>query len=395
MISQAFAKSFVAKVYRQLSINVNIMNEKGIIIASSSPERVGTFHAAAYDMLQRRIPMIITDDMEHPLIGVIPPGLNLLLTEGSEPIGVVGVRGDPEALLPIAKMIKFAIESMLDFQDSTKFAFSNDSTENKLTQALFFETPQNAARIKKLAENRGARDGIARIAVMICVQSSYDSGVIISTLSAIYRQISCYDEQDILLLVDNQHAMLLKALPEQNSVVFEPYIDTCSHEISQTVAAHIGEAKAHELVIKYYCGMPQNSIQACGQIYAGLLWLRKYNPHTTKSTVYLRDYLLEYMVEHAPSDQLDPILRSYCDNIGNVIDAEMFKETGKALIASHMRPQAAAQMLFMHKNTIMSRLNKVRERIGIHPLTDVKDAVFFIILYHYLINDEKLQTLSL
>ena len=390
MISLAFAQSFVAKVHRQLSINVNIMNERGIIIASTSPERVGTFHAAAYDMLQRRVPMMVTDDNNKPLIGVVPPGLNLLLMEGAEPIGVVGVRGDPDTLMPIAKMIKFAIESMLDLQENSKFALSRDSTENKLTQALFFDTPQNPARIKKLAEDRGALDGVTRICVMICIDDSSDSGLAMSMLASVYKKLSCCEEQDILLLVDSQHAMLLKALPEQYRVLFEPYIDVCAQEINNAVAASLGEARAHEDVIKFYCGLPQESLQACGQIYNGLRWLRRYNPHSVKSTIFLRDFMLEYLIGHAVGEQLDSLLRSYCDSIGSVIDMGMLKETGKALIDSRMKPQAAAQRLFMHKNTIMARLNKVKEKLGLSPLADVKDSVFFIILYCYIISNEKM-----
>lgn len=48
MINSSFAQNFVNKVNRQLQHNVNIMNEKRIIIASSAPERIGDFHIIAY-----------------------------------------------------------------------------------------------------------------------------------------------------------------------------------------------------------------------------------------------------------------------------------------------------------------------------------------------------------
>ena len=47
MINQAFAEQFIRRIRSQTDYNINIMNEHGIIIASCSEERVGTFHATA------------------------------------------------------------------------------------------------------------------------------------------------------------------------------------------------------------------------------------------------------------------------------------------------------------------------------------------------------------
>ena len=48
MINQAFAEQFIRRIRSQTDYNINIMNEHGIIIASCSEERVGTFHATAF-----------------------------------------------------------------------------------------------------------------------------------------------------------------------------------------------------------------------------------------------------------------------------------------------------------------------------------------------------------
>ena len=62
MINQAFAEQFIRRIRSQTDYNINIMNEHGIIIASCSEERVGTFHATAFRMITNNISINVTED---------------------------------------------------------------------------------------------------------------------------------------------------------------------------------------------------------------------------------------------------------------------------------------------------------------------------------------------
>ena len=58
MFDVEIARKFIERLTTYTSYNVNIMNERGIIIASRNPERVGTFHEIAYDIITQNKPMI-------------------------------------------------------------------------------------------------------------------------------------------------------------------------------------------------------------------------------------------------------------------------------------------------------------------------------------------------
>ena len=90
MINQAFAEQFIRRIRSQTDYNINIMNEHGIIIASCSEERVGTFHATAFRMITNNISINVTEDLTEDLPGVTSPGVNLLLRENPIPVGVIG-----------------------------------------------------------------------------------------------------------------------------------------------------------------------------------------------------------------------------------------------------------------------------------------------------------------
>ena len=48
----ALAEKFVKKAKNYTKYNINIMDENGIIIASSNTERIGSFHEVAYQLLK-------------------------------------------------------------------------------------------------------------------------------------------------------------------------------------------------------------------------------------------------------------------------------------------------------------------------------------------------------
>lgn len=74
MINKIFAQNFVRKIQQSMKLKVNVMDEKGVIIASTSKERVGDFHICAYEIIQKELPMLVTTEPTRELIGVNAPG---------------------------------------------------------------------------------------------------------------------------------------------------------------------------------------------------------------------------------------------------------------------------------------------------------------------------------
>ena len=72
MINQAFAEQFIRRIRSQTDYNINIMNEHGIIIASCSEERVGTFHATAFCMITNNISITVTEGLTEDIPGGEP-----------------------------------------------------------------------------------------------------------------------------------------------------------------------------------------------------------------------------------------------------------------------------------------------------------------------------------
>ena len=113
MLDKEFATKFIERVTRYTDFNVNIMDERGIIIASRDKKRIGQYHEIAYRLITGQEEMIDTTGMSFPNV---LPGINMIIATGGRREGVVGVTGDPEEVRPVALMVKMAFETMLKYE---------------------------------------------------------------------------------------------------------------------------------------------------------------------------------------------------------------------------------------------------------------------------------------
>ncbi len=97
MIDTLLAKKFIERITQYTEYNVNIMDEKGIIIASKNTSRIGTFHEVALQIIQGEKDTIIVDN-ENTQFGV-KKGVNMAIYYKKRKEGVIGITGDPKEVM--------------------------------------------------------------------------------------------------------------------------------------------------------------------------------------------------------------------------------------------------------------------------------------------------------
>ena len=65
-------------------------------------------------------------------------------------------------------------------------------------------------------------------------------------------------------------------------------------------------------------------------------------------------------------------------------DRRQFIETVGALIETNFNLTEAAKKLYIHKNTMMYRYNKLKDMLDMDPIRAAADRTFLILLYHSL-----------
>ena len=89
---------------------------------------------------------------------------------------------------------------------------------------------------------------------------------------------------------------------------------------------------------------------------------------------------LERILDSVPSEKLEEIRQEYRkEDSGNSLSEEMF-ETVRVFFRNDLNLTAASRELFIHRNTLNYRLDKIRRETGL-DLRSFHDAVIFRILY--------------
>ena len=102
-ITYANSQEISERIGAILNKNVNIMDEEGIIVASTDPSRIGMLHLGAQKLIERNdVEMDIYP--EENLIGT-KEGINVPIHIDGRTIGVIGVTGNPDELRDIALVI--------------------------------------------------------------------------------------------------------------------------------------------------------------------------------------------------------------------------------------------------------------------------------------------------
>lgn len=132
-LSSELAQRVVDMVTTRLDRHVNVMDEHGVIIASSDPARVGTLHHAAAQVVAEGRAVTVTV----PEAGSSDrPGVNEPLVIDGRLCGVVGVTGDPREVGQLATVVALGVQLLLAQERSYDAATRRSTAARELVAVL-------------------------------------------------------------------------------------------------------------------------------------------------------------------------------------------------------------------------------------------------------------------
>lgn len=112
LLSQQDARHIVNEMKAAIHHDINIMDETGVILASTNPVRSGQLHAGALQVIERRLSALVIRE-DDPGAGV-QQGINLPIVISGETIGVIGITGPPDEVSLFGDIIKRMTEVMVE-----------------------------------------------------------------------------------------------------------------------------------------------------------------------------------------------------------------------------------------------------------------------------------------
>ncbi|WP_049573693.1 sugar diacid recognition domain-containing protein [Nocardiopsis sp. SBT366] len=126
-LSSELAQRVVDLIAPTISHNINVMDEHGTIIACMDPSRVGSLHHGAQRVIAERRSVLVTV----PEPGTSDrPGANEPLVIDGELRGVVGVTGNPREVEDLARVVALTVQ-LLIAQEYEQDAVSRRHTEGR------------------------------------------------------------------------------------------------------------------------------------------------------------------------------------------------------------------------------------------------------------------------
>ena len=147
-LSSDLAQRVVDLIAPTISHNINVMDEHGTIIACMDPSRVGSLHHGAQRVIAERRSVLVTI----PEPGTSDrPGANEPLVIDGELRGVVGVTGNPREVEDLARVVALTVQ-LLIAQEYEQDAVSRRHTEGRdLVAALSSGTTRSDDARARLA----------------------------------------------------------------------------------------------------------------------------------------------------------------------------------------------------------------------------------------------------
>ena len=323
------AQSIVDKMMESVPYNINMMNEKGYIIASGNKARINTLHIGAIET--------IASGKTKPMVESFgkfgQPGVNIPVEFKGQTIGVIGITGDPKKVTPLASLLKVSTELLISQINSTKIENQHKETLNHfLYQWTSVDNVLADENIKMRAHSLNIDLRLKRYAVIIIAKNL--NGLIINSNDFSFGQTP---EQQ-LLIVRNDADLLryLKYCQENNLIVG---ISDKNRNLKQAVKqaqSTINVSQELQLTDVYY--YHQVSF---------LNHLLESNLHSLKALSIFKN-----LQKTKSGLELLETLDCY------------FKHNGNVTETSHA--------LNVHRNTTNYRLNNISEYFGLnlHDLTD-------------------------
>lgn len=110
-LSRQGAQSIVEEVGAVVGQNINMMDRRGYVIASTDEKRVGSLHEGAKQVIGEHLPELYVEPAH--ATPTSRPGLNLPINHGGKIVGVIGITGLYDEVVGYGQVVKHMVEILI------------------------------------------------------------------------------------------------------------------------------------------------------------------------------------------------------------------------------------------------------------------------------------------
>lgn len=356
----------VNEITNAINEEVIFTNEVGIIVASTDKSRIGNYHEGAYLSMKSQKVMVMTEQLSKRLQGVRKGIVLPIIIEGN-PIGVVGITGDPKEVEPYGRIVQRMAELFI------KEAIDQMTQERKalILEHFVFDWVNGDVDIDVLFErSKFLNIDITKYKQIISIHVELTNHISYKELSQLKRLWD--DDQDALFVRWGQGKIIVVDVGCEQPVLerkIKNFINYSQSILGKDVYVGVGQKTNYdELHLSYQ------------QAERAVLIARR-----EKRVVFeeqLKFEMLQYSLDEKIKHQF--ISRT----ILPIIHDRTLIETLQCWMEHHMSIQETAKALFIHKNTLYYRLQKIEQETNL-DLNRLDHVVMLYIALKFYLELEK------
>lgn len=348
MITKQLAEEIVAQTMIRLNHNLNVMDTKGMILASGEAERIEKIHEAAAQVAISGETLAIAETDLAEWHGV-KPGINMPIHFQGKLVGVIGITGNPEELKEISTLVQLTTEMMVH-----QSLITSHIEWNRKRNELIFEELTSGKTLSAAVHERifqmGLEGKMSFTTLLIDLKKPPSSSQrMIEQLEGLFnnRTVIAGHSQlnEIFLLVANAEPAKL-----------EEELYKLLHFLQRTAPGRIGVGVAVDSIFD----VRTSYLAARNALSFG-------NPR--QQLIYFEDVELMALLKRNPQDDL----KKFTDRILAGL-SETLCQTLAEFFSCNKNHADTAERLNIHRHTLTYRLKKIRGITDLEP-TDFKDAV--------------------
>lgn len=378
------AQQIVDNIMPLVNQNVNIMDHHGIIIGSGQKYRINTFHKGANDVIcSGQTVEIYPEEIE--LYPGSQPGVNLPIVLEGQIIGVVGISGHPDHVRNNAQIIKVVAELILERELLREEFRSHSKLQEQFAESLLSESPvMSYEKLQRIAKLLNFDLSLIRFVTVIDIKFREDTlkidllhDLVIARMreKLIQTLVSAniISQQDLAVFLEDKLVIIKHLYIEKDCI--KKTQEVWGQEILQ-------------LLNTLYAKPPINiGIGGLAKTYAELSCsyreaLSALDTFCSNSicSIYNLDILVSFLMQNITNSQPCLPLEELREKINIKIGTDLHT-TIKCLLDNNLNIAHTAKVLYIHRNTLLFRLEKLKQVTGLDPCHSINHAFLCKMLF--------------
>lgn len=355
------AQKIVARTMQIIDSNVNVMDSRGRIIGSGDDQRLGELHEGALLAISQKRIVDIDDGVARHLHGV-RPGINLPLRIDGDIVGVIGLTGNPMQLRQYGELVCMTAEMMLEQARLLNMLAQDSRLREELVLNLIRVDTLSPA-LNEWAQRLGIDLNKPRIAAVVEVDSGQlgvDSAM--EELQQLQTLLTTPERDNLIAIVSLTEMVVLKpALNNFERWDPEAHRQRIEHLLSRMTET--GRLRIRISLGNYFTG--PGSIARSYRTARTTMSVGKQRMPEQRSYCY-QDLVLPVLLDSLRGGwQADELARPLA-RLKSMDSNGLLRRTLSSWFINNVHPTATSKALYIHRNTLEYRLNRISELTGLN-----------------------------